>query len=118
MNIVIEFLKGILFATGVTVIGVAILALIAKDTDGGLVSGISLAIKFLSIGAGTVFVALKIRRNGAVVGIVTSVLYWVICILLSLLVSPLQISLKMGLDLLLTAFAGAIVGIITVNAIK
>lgn len=118
INVLLTFLKGVLFATGVTIIGVAILALVAKDTEGGLISGISIAIKLISIGAGTVPVALKIRRKGAIVGAVTSACYWIICILLSLLISPIQLSLKMGIDLLLTALSGAIVGIITVNAIK
>ncbi len=118
INAVFTFLKGILLAAGITVIGVAVLALVAKDTEGGFISGISLAIKLISISAGTLFVALKMRKRGAVLGGVVSICYWLICVLLSLLISPLQLSIKMGIDLLFTALAGTIVGIITVNAIK
>lgn len=118
VNNVISLLKGILTAVGVTVIGIAALALFAKDTEGNFLNTISLIIKIVSIISGTVISAIKIRKGGAVTGVITAVAYWIICLLLSLIAEPLYFSFKMLIDLLFTCLIGVFAGILTVNALK
>lgn len=117
-NIIFELLKGVLFATAITVIGVAALALFAKDTASDFISIISVVIKIISIVIGTVASSLKIRKRGAVIGMTVSCLYWMVCTLLSLLLSPIIFSFKLLLDFLFTVLIGAFSGILTVNTLK
>ena len=118
INVIFSWLKGITVAVAVTVLGVALLALFLKNNDGKFVSLISVIIKVVSICLGTVLASLKSRKRGALNGIAVSVPYWIVCMLLSLLVEPLQFSFRMLLDLLLTVFIGIFAGILTVNTVK
>ncbi len=117
-NLIIEFLKGVAVALGITVIGIAAVALFAKDTESSFISIASVAVKILSIVAGTVVCGIKIRKRGALVGIITAAVYWLMCIALSLFVEPLQFSINMLVDLLFSLLIGAFAGILTVNALK
>ena len=100
------------------VIGTAAIALFAKNTESNFMSIVSIVVKILSIVSGTVICGKKIRKRGALVGIVTALVYWVACIGISLFIEPLQFSLKMFMDLLFTLLIGAFAGILTVNALK
>ncbi len=117
-NTLFSLLKGILTAVGVTVIGIAALALFAKDTEGSFLNTISLVIKITSIISGTIVSAIKIRKRGAVTGVITAVVYWLVCLLLSLIVEPLQLSFKILIDLFFACLIGIFAGILTVNALK
>ncbi len=117
-NLIISLLKGTLVAVGFTVIGVAALALFAKDAEGSSLKIFALAIKIISIVLGVVVSAMKIRKRGAVVGASVACAYWILSLLLSILVEPLSLSVKMAGDLLLSCIMGGLAGILTVNALK
>ena len=117
-NLIYSLLRGIFFAVGFTVIGVALLALLAKDTEGDFLKIITLAVKVISIILGVITASIKIRKRGAMIGGIVAFIYWIVCVLLSMLVEPLSITLKMFGDLLFTCLMGCLAGILTVNALK
>lgn len=117
-NLFLDLLKGIAVAIGITVIGVAAIALFAKDTESGFLSIASVIIKILSIVAGTFVCGMKIRKKGALVGILTASVYWIVCIALALVIEPKQFSFNVLVDLLFSLLVGAFAGILTVNTLK
>lgn len=117
-NLIFDLMKGAAVALGITIIGVAAVALFAKDTEGGFLSIASVIIKILSIVAGTVICGIKIRKRGALVGVLTASVYWIVCIALSLIIEPIQFSLNILTDLLFSLLIGAFAGILTVNTLK
>ena len=68
VNYLIQILKGILIAVTVTLIGIALIALLVKDTDAGskLISGLSVGVKIISIVLGTVLAGIKIKKKGTI----------------------------------------------------
>ena len=120
VNYLIQILKGILIAVTVTLIGIALIALLVKDTDAGskLISGLSIGVKIISIVLGTVLAGVKIKKKGALLGFFVALPYWIICFVLSSLSSPPEFTLSTALDLLLTCFTGIFSGILTVNVTK
>ena len=117
-NLILELLKGAAISFGITVIGVAGIALLAKDMESSFLSVASVVIKILSIVIGTLVCGRKIRKRGAIVGILTATVYWSLCIVLSFVVNPEQISLNILADLLFSLLVGVFAGILTVNTIK
>ena len=95
-----------------------ILAMITKETDGNFISLISVIIKLLSIIVGTVVASLDLKKRGALVGIMVSFPYWIICILLSLLAAPIQFDIKMIFDFIVTVIIGMFAGVLIVNVRK
>ena len=120
INYLLQFLKGVLIATATTILGVFLIALLVKDTEAGssLISGLSIAVKILSIILGTVLVGIKIRKKGALLGLIIALPYWVICFLLSSLSQTPVFNLSSIIDLCLTLLTGTFSGILTVNVIK
>ncbi len=120
VNYLLQILKGVLIAVIVTMVGIALIALLVKDTDakGKLISGLSIGVKIISIVLGTVLSGIKIKKKGALLGLFVALPYWIICFLLSSLSSAPVFTLATLIDLLLTCFTGVFSGILTVNAIK
>ena len=118
-NNLFSILKGILLAVGITVAGVLLLSLFVKgNAEDNLISGMALVIKIVSVVAGTVLSGIKIRRRGALTGLLVAVPYRIICLLLTLLASPLTFSFKLLGDVAFTALIGIFAGILTVNTVK
>ncbi len=120
INYLLQILKGTLIAVLVTVIGVSALALLVKDAEAGskLISGLSIAIKVVSIALGTILCAIKLRKKGALIGTLVATPYWVICFLLSLIGTTPVFSFGILIDLALTVLTGVFSGILTVNTLK
>ncbi|MBE7091793.1 MAG: TIGR04086 family membrane protein [Clostridiales bacterium] len=120
VNYLLQILKGVLISVGVTILGIALIALLVKDADAGsnLVSGLSIAVKIVSIALGTVLSAIKIKRKGAILGALIATPYWIICFLLSLLSATPVFSLGIIIDFVLTVLTGVFSGILTVNTLK
>ncbi len=119
MNYLVNVLKGILVAVGITVIGIALLALFAKGgAEDTTVSVISFIVKILSVIAGTVISASKIMRRGAATGAVVGLTYWLVCLALSVLLGTPAFSFEMFGDIAFTVMIGAFAGILTVNVLK
>ena len=120
VNYLLQILKGILISVGVTILGIALIALLVKDADAGssLISGLSIGVKIVSIILGTVLVGIKIKKKGALTGAFIALPYWIICFMLSSLSTPLVFAFTNIIDLLLTVLTGVFCGILTVNAIK
>ena len=120
VNYLLQILKGILISVGVTILGIAIIALLVKDLDAGssLISGLSIGVKIVSIILGTVLVGIKIKKKGALTGIFIALPYWIICFALSSITQAPVFTLATVIDLLLTVLTGVFSGILTVNAIK
>lgn len=114
----LDLLKGVAVAVGITLIGIAAMALFAKNTESDFLSIISIVIKIISIVVGTVVFGRKIRKRGAVLGIIIAFVYWLACLVLSLIAEPIQFSFSMLADLLFSLLIGAFAGILTVNALK
>lgn len=120
VNYLLQILKGLTVAVIVTVIGVAVLALFVKDldADSNLVSGLSVAVKVVSIALGTILAAIKIRKKGALIGAFVAIPYWAVCFLLSIIGSTPVFSFGLLIDLVLTVLTGVFSGILTVNTLK
>lgn len=120
VNYLLQILKGVLISVGVTVLGIALIALLVKDADAGssLISGLSIGVKIVSIILGTVLAGIKIKKKGALTGLFIALPYWLICFALSSITAPPVFALANVIDLLLTALTGVFSGILTVNAIK
>lgn len=120
VNYLLQILKGLTVAVIVTVIGVAVLALFVKDldADSNLVSGLSVAVKVVSIALGTILAAIKIRKKGALIGAFVAIPYWAVCFLLSIIGSTPVFSFGLLIDLALTVLTGVFSGILTVNTLK
>ena len=120
VNYLLQILKGLAAAVIVTVIGVAVLALFVKDldADSNLVSGLSVAVKVVSIALGTILAAIKIRKKGALIGAFVAIPYWAVCFLLSIIGSTPVFSFGLLIDLALTVLTGVFSGILTVNTLK
>ena len=120
VNYLLQILKGVLISVLVTVLGIALIALLVKDADAGssLISGLSIGVKVLSIVLGTVLAGIKIKKKGALTGILIALPYWIICFVLSSIDSAPVFALANAVDLLLTVLTGIFSGILTVNAIK
>lgn len=120
VNYLLQILKGVLISVGVTILGIAIIALLVKDADAGnsLISGLSIGVKIVSIILGTVLAGIKIKKKGALTGIFIALPYWIICFVLSSITAPPVFTLATVIDLVLTVLTGVFSGILTVNAIK
>ncbi len=120
VNYLLQILKGVLISVLVTVLGIALIALLVKDADAGssLISGLSIGVKIVSIILGTVLAGIKIKKKGALTGLFIALPYWIICFALSSITQTPVFTLATVIDLLLTALTGVFSGILTVNAIK
>jgi len=118
---VLSLLKGITVAFLITVLGIALIALLAKNdgTDGGVITLLLIILKIVSIAVGT-FISLKgIRKSGAVVGGTLATVYRILCFALSALTVDKNVFVFSSLtELFFSAVIGIIAGAILINTVK
>lgn len=116
-SIILGFIKGIVLAAGISAAALALCALLMKNVETGskLLSGIMIAVKILSISAGTFVFCRTTKKKGALCGALTGVVYALLCIGVSILTKSATLSFAALADVAFSLVFGAVSGIIWVN---
>ena len=117
-NIVINFLKGLIIAMLISFALVIVLAFSLKwfSIDEKLISPLNIAIKIISVVVGAI-IAVKGDTKGMLKGIVFGFLYIALAFVsFSFLAKSFSFDLSLLLDVVCSAIAGGLVGIIKVNS--
>ena len=116
-SIVLSFIKGIGIAAGITAAALALCALLMKNVETGskLLCGIMIAVKVLSIAAGSFVFCKAAKKKGARCGAATGAVYSCLCIGVSLLTKTAGLSFAALADVAFAVVFGAVFGIIWVN---
>lgn len=116
------YLKPIIISVGFSLILSALLllifSLILSKTDIPLsaINPITIAIMGVSVFLGTFFVARNVRRRGLFLGFSSSLLFFIIMLLLSASTSPMGIGTDALIRALVCLFAGVLGGVFGVNS--
>ena len=116
-NIILEFLKGLIVSMMISFVLVLAFAFSLKwwEASENMILPINLAIKLVSVCAGAA-VAVKGDKKGLVKGMVFGLVYMTFAfVCFSILAQTFELDLSFVLDLVCSAVAGGIVGIIKVN---
>ena len=116
-SLVFDYLKGLIISMMISFGLVLVFAFSLKwwEVGDGMIMPINLAIKIISVCVGSI-IAIKGEHKGLVKGVVFGIIYMAVAFIsFSILANTFVLDLSFFLDLICSAVAGGIVGIIKVN---
>ena len=116
-SLVFDYLKGLIISMMISFGLVLAFAFSLKwwEVGDGMIMPINLAIKIISVCVGSI-IAIKGEHKGLVKGVVFGIIYMAVAFIsFSILANTFVLDLSFFLDLICSAVAGGIVGIIKVN---